>query len=182
MDKPGRPIGVSLAIIMSVIWFAVLPLLQVGLLLLIQQRFQNLDFTAGGIEPIAYGGDFLGVPVWILVVQVICGILILFVAVFAWRGRPRWMRQALPGAVILLTMTTLFLTLRQATTQPDLQAGISSMDAISTAILKGEFLGSLLVMLYVVWYMNRGPARAFYRGHYLIRPTQTAFEDHPGAR
>jgi hypothetical protein len=174
MDQPGRPLGVSLAIFMSVVWFSVLPLLQVGLILLVQQRFQHLDLSAAGVDPIAYGGDFLGVPTWILGVQSVSGVLFFFFAIFAWRGRPHWMRQALPVAVALLTVIILILTIQQATTQPDFQAGISSMNAISATILKGEFLGSLLVMLYVIWYMNRGPARAFYRGYYLSHPAQAA--------
>jgi hypothetical protein len=30
---------------------------------------------------------------------------------------------------------------------------------------------SALVSFYVVWYLNRGPARAFYRGYYLPDPS-----------
>ncbi|MCB9451887.1 MAG: hypothetical protein H6672_10635 [Anaerolineaceae bacterium] len=174
MEKPGRPLGVSLAIVMSVIWFSVLPLLQVGLVLLIHQRFQNIDFASSGVQPVATGGDFLGVPIWMLAFQAAFGAAFLIVAVFAWRGRPRWMRQALPGAVGLLTGVILIFTLQQAFSQPDLQAGISSVDG--TSLLKGDFLGSLLLMLFVIWYMNRGPARAFYRGYYLSHPEESSRE------
>jgi hypothetical protein len=52
---------------------------------------------------------------------------------------------------------------------PSLEDGFTSADAIFDALRSGEVLLMLLVALYVVWYMNRAPARAFYRGYYLKR-------------
>jgi hypothetical protein len=38
------------------------------------------------------------------------------------------------------------------------------------SLLASRALLTLLVPLYVLWYMNRAPARAFYRGCYLAEP------------
>ncbi|MBZ0307642.1 MAG: hypothetical protein K8I82_16360 [Anaerolineae bacterium] len=171
MNKPGRPLGVTLAIVMSVVWFSVLPFMQIGLILLVQQRFQHLDFASTGVEPIAVGGDFLGVPAVTLVIQAILGSLFFGLSIFAWRGRPAWMRLALPLAVVSLTLIILAFTVQQTGVEPDLQAGISSAAGLSGTLLEGQFFGGLLLTVYVGWYLNRGPARAFYRGYYLSRPT-----------
>jgi hypothetical protein len=56
--------------------------------------------------------------------------------------------------------------------QQDLANGVSSLDSILKPLSLGEFVMGFLVTFYVVWYLNRGPARAFYRGYYLPKPVE----------
>jgi hypothetical protein len=43
-------------------------------------------------------------------------------------------------------------------------------DALERVLRDSYFVLGGGVMLYTLWYMNRGPARAFYRGYYLPAP------------
>ena len=58
--------------------------------------------------------------------------------------------------------------------QQNMVAGVSSLDSILNSLSLGQFVISFLVTFYVVWYLNRGPARAFYRGYYLPVPADNA--------
>jgi hypothetical protein len=171
--RPGRPFGVSLAIIASTCLFSILPLLQVGLILMVRQHFLNMDFQDRGMDMIAMGGDLLGVAESSLILQGFLSLLFLLIAIFAWRGKPQSMRFILVTAVFLLTFIKLISLVAPLFLQPIPQIGASSLDEIMQSLAKGQFILELFVLAYVVWYMNRGPARAFYRGYYLPEPTET---------
>jgi len=170
--KPGRPFGLSLAILASAMLFSILPLMQVGTILLLRRRFQGTSLN--GVNPAAAGGALNGIPDISLIIQVILGIIFLVIAVFAWRGRPAWIRFAMLIAVAILAIVTVILSIVPLVTNPDVNAGIDSGAAISQTLLSWRLISSVLVAFYVVWYVNRGPARAFYRGYYLPDPDETA--------
>jgi hypothetical protein len=75
-------------------------------------------------------------------------------------------------AVVILTLVTAALSIAPLLAQPNLSQGIDSGAAIAQTLLSGRLIFSLLLALYVVWYMNRGPARAYYRGYYLTDPNE----------
>jgi hypothetical protein len=178
LPRPGRTLGVSLAILASVMLFSVFPLLQLAMLLIINFRFRNVDLPVPGQEgtvaPIAVGGDFTGVANEVVVIQAVIGVVYLVIAFFAWRGRPRWIRFAMLAAVVAMTLVTVAFSISPLFTQPDLSQGIDSGEALRRTLLSSQLVISILVALYVVWYMNRGPARAYYRGYYLPDPDETA--------
>jgi hypothetical protein len=173
--KPTRTFGLSLAILASTMIFSVLPLMQVGVVLLLQTRLQqataNLQLEEG-VAPIAVGGDYLGVSPLALIAQMSMGIAFLIIAIFAWRGRPAFIRQLMIGAVLAMTAIHAFSTVSTLFAQPDFSAGLDSGDAIARPLLWLRLALVLLIPLYVLWYMNRGPARAFYRGYFLTDATQ----------
>ncbi len=173
MQKPGRPFGVTLAIIASACFFSILPLLQVGLVLSVRQHFVNMDFQDTGLELIAMGGDFLGVPESSLILQSILSVAFLIISVMAWRGKPSSIRFIMIVAVFVLTVIKLISVLMSLINQPSFQAGASSMEGLMNALGAGQLFIEVLVLLYVVWYMNRGPARAFFRGYYLPEQSST---------
>jgi len=173
VERPGRPFGVTLAIIASVCLFSLLPLLQVGIILLVRQHFLNMDFQDSGLELIAMGGDFLGVSESNLLLQSVLSMGFLIIAILAWRGRPPSARFALIAAVFVLTALKLWSVVAPLLATPDLQSGASSLDGLMRSLGTGQFILELLVLFYVIWYMNRGPARAFYRGYYLPDPGET---------
>lgn len=176
-NKPPRTLGLSLAILASVMLFTVFPMIQVAMILLIRYRFQNAEVNIPGenstVAPVAVGSAFAGLDDTTLWVQLVFGVIFLVIAVCAWRGRPRWIRFVMLAAVVLLTLVTIALSLAPLVTNPDFAQGIDSGAAIRSVLLSGRMLLSILVALYVVWYINRGPARAYYRGYYLPVPEST---------
>lgn len=175
MEKPGRPLGVSLAIIASTVLFAILPLLQVAMVLLVRRHFMNLSFEEG-FEPVITGGDYLGVPESSLILQAVLGITFLVITVLAWRGRPPIMRLLLIAAVAIFTLIKFISIVAQYMAIQDPQTA-SSFDAISRSLGTSQVVLELLVTLYVIWYMNRAPARAFYRGYYLPERAEVTVQE-----
>src|SRR4051812_21255546 len=95
MKHPPRPFGVTLAIIASLILFTMFPLIEVGMLLSVRLHFSNVSFQGDGPQPFAMGADFLGIPDSTLFIQTIIALIFLVIAIFAWRGRPTFMRYVL---------------------------------------------------------------------------------------
>jgi hypothetical protein len=165
-ERPGRPLGLSLAIIISVMLFSILPIGQIIFFLVLRQRFQNMEFLEGGG---AIGGD-MHFSDAALLWQFISGVVFLAIAIFAWRGKPSSMRYVLIAAVLILTTVTIAATLISLNSVPDVQSGIDSGGSVQDSLLRARLVVTALVSLYVMWYVNRGPARAFYRGYYLPSP------------
>lgn len=167
MQRPGRTIGLSLAIIASVMLFSILPLGQVVVFLLLRERTRQVEFL---VEGGAIGGNIGGVTDITLIIQVIMGLIFLVIAGFAWRGRPASIRFIFVAAVVVLTAVNIGLTLISLNDAQTLNAGLDSSAALTASLLRGRLIVSVVVALYVIWYVNRGPARAFYRGYYLPAP------------
>ncbi|MBZ0283482.1 MAG: hypothetical protein K8L97_22290 [Anaerolineae bacterium] len=172
MERPLRPLGVSLAVVASAFLFSILPLLQVALLLAVRGHFTSIEFAEDVPQPILTGGDILGISWESVVFQGVVAFVFLIIAIMAWRGKPSFMRLLIVGAVVALTAIKLITIVSQQLAAQNLAVGASSLDSILNSISTGQFVIEILVMLYVIWYMNRGPARAFYRGYYLSAPAE----------
>jgi hypothetical protein len=171
MKKPGRPLGLSLAIIISAILFSLLPIAQVIFVLSLQQQFQHIEFLESGG---AIGGGISGIDSVHLLIPLIYGLIFLGIAFMTWRGKPASIRVIFMVAVVSITLLTLLLSLASLNTRPTLEQGLDSSGDFSETLLRARTGISLLVTLYVIWYVNRGPARAFFRGHYLQNPDERA--------
>lgn len=161
----------SIAILASLLLFSIIPLLRVGQVLLIEQHFRSVSQTRIPFDsdnptaPFATGGDFTGTfsdPR--LLLQTVLGGVFLGIGLLAWRGRPAYTRLLLITAVLLYSGLTIGLTLL-----PQIQAaeeGVTggSMQAVANALQSGQLIMAIALPLYVVWYLNRAPARAFYQG------------------
>ena len=176
--KPGRTFGLSLAIAASVMLFTLLPLMQVAMVLIVQFRLQSsqptLPLNEEGVAPIAMGGNYTGLPDVALFLQTLLGLAFLIIAIFAWRGHPKSIRKIMLGSVCALTLFTLVVSVLPLVIQPTLETGFDSGNSLSRSLSATRFVLSVLIPLYVVWYMSRGPARAFYRGYYLTEPVPKA--------
>lgn len=179
-EKPGRPFGVSLAILASVIVFSLIPLGQLTMFITVRQfinnRSEQFELPYGDEEiPVGETGGSLddGFDNTQIVVQLVMSLGFLVIAFFAWRGKPAYMRFVLMGTVLLLTLINLALiVIPQLENSPQTSGG--SLDGLLASLQLGQIALIVLVPIYVVWYLNRGPARAFYRGYYLPAPeTQT---------
>ncbi|MDX1991520.1 MAG: hypothetical protein SF029_03985 [bacterium] len=177
ISKPGRPLGVTLAIFVSILLFSVVPLLRVGQILLLQQHFQRISQTTMPFdqqeptEPLFSGGRFTGTfQNDRLIFQAVVGVAFFVIAVMAWVGKPPFMRYVLMITVLCLSFLTIALTLIPSAQQEAEGIGGGSLDGLVRLLSSGQVVTTVLVALYVVWYLNRGPARAFYRGYYLPEP------------
>ncbi len=177
MQRPPRPFGVTLAILASLILFTCVPLMEVVLLVSVRSHFANLKFADDGTHPFAMGADFLGIPDSKIILQAGIAIVFLIIAFFAWRGRPKYMRYVLMLTCALLTIFNILNIIAGQISQQSLDSGASSLDSILNSLSLGQFAVGVLVTFYVVWYLNRGPARAFYRGYYLPMPVESSVSD-----
>jgi len=174
MQRPPRPFGVTLAILASLILFSLFPLAEVAMIISVRLHFANFKFSDDTNQPIAMGADFLGLSDSKILLQAVIAIVFLIIAFFAWRGRPSFMRYVLMLSCAGLTLLNILNIIIGKLSQPDIAAGASSLDVILNSLSLGQFAIGVLVTLYVVWYLNRGPARAFYRGFYLPMPVDNS--------
>lgn len=183
-NRAMRPLGLSLAIVLTVLLFSIFPLLQISVNWLIQDRINQLnsaevDFVPNddesGVTPLAVGGNFNAIAPWQLVAQGALSLFFLIVAVFAWRGRPPWIRYLLFGSILLLTAFSGAILLSQMLTPRTLEDGVTSADVFFSQARCVQSFFTIIVPLYAVWYMNRAPARAFYQSQY-----HTIDEEHQG--
>ncbi|MBE2270699.1 MAG: hypothetical protein IAE80_20845 [Anaerolinea sp.] len=174
--KPPRTVGLSFAILAGVMWFALLPLLEIATSVLIQYRVNSIEIpvTPQGdtAAPIASGGELLGITTLGVGAQLATSLGFLVIAALAWRGRPRWIRGAMIAAVLLLLIWTTINAYTAMSAIPDIRAGFDSGMEVGRSLAFGRLVIGALIALYMLWYMNRGPARAFYRGYYLRRDEQ----------
>jgi hypothetical protein len=175
--KPGRPLGVTLAIFASILLFSIVPLMRVGQILLLERHFQRISQTTmpfeqqDPTEPLFSGGRFTGTfQNDRLIFQAVVGVAFFVIAVMAWVGKPPFMRYVLMITVLCLSFLTIALTLIPSAQQQSEGIGGGSLDGLVRILTSGQIVMTVLVALYVVWYLNRGPARAFYRGYYLPEP------------
>jgi hypothetical protein len=96
--------------------------------------------------------------------DVTVGLLILLICVLAWIGRPRWVRWVLILSVWLATAYQLQ-GLLQATKPGAVTHGLTggTITDLSQSVVPCLVIMLIAIPLYITWYMNRAPARAFYR-------------------
>lgn len=168
--KPHRPLGLTIAILVAIIFYSIIPLLFTAQLLLVEAHMASMETEwyvdeDDTVEQIASGGDLTGgITRFDMIVQGVLAVIFLGVAFFAWRGKPRIMRHVYVLAVIITSLVTLFVTIF-----PSATGGLSggSLDSFSRLLNPTVLVFNILLPLYVIWYLNRAPARAFYRGYYL---------------
>jgi hypothetical protein len=149
-DRARRPLGLTLALLATAVWFGVLPLLELYFMRRIGATAEEA-LVPGGIEITTW--DWL---------EGACGLTMLLLCVLAWWGRPAWVRFVLQGGVLLLTTVFLYRIIQAAVNPADPIYGGQVQEALRGALLC-QLPAMVLVPLYVVWYLNRAPARAFYR-------------------
>ena len=150
MPPRSRPLGLVLAIFAAFVIYGLGPLIPLFLRLLIDLRGSQAGIDTRSIvdwEAIAFA-----VAVFIL-------------CVLAWLGRPRWSRWGLIVVVWLATVVQLISTIQSLTPQPIGPAGTVGGDfqSLTRPLQFCQLIYLVLIPLYLTWYMNRSPARAFYR-------------------
>lgn len=172
--KPGRPLGVVVAVFFGLLVFTIIPLIQVGFTLRLRNTIRDsATINIGGSE-IFLGGalGFANVTDLELIARVVPAALYLVVAVFSWRGRPSRIRTIFNISSISLAAWYIGLDIFKRVQSQSFIAATEGFSAPSPAstLQNGWYILMVLILCYMLWYMNRGPARAFYRGYYLPAP------------
>lgn len=144
---PPRPLGLTIAILGTAFGYGVLPLSPFLLVVW-------ASFTQRGIGTELFGGP----PSW---AQIAFSGAILITAVLAWLGRPRWSRWALLALVWLQTIVLVLRLVITITTPPAFFGVSGNMSGNGLWFCQAPLL--VIIPLYVTWYLNRAPARAFYQ-------------------
>lgn len=172
-SKPPRTLGISLAIILSLIAYTVIPMIRVIFTWVVRQRVRAAGFNMGGADVLGGGMlGFAGVTDTELLLRMVPALLFIAIAILAWRGKPAVIRLVMVAAVIMLTLWNMALDIWKIwqSRQIDAADGFYAESSLLAAYQPALFGFFMVVMLYTVWYLNRGPARAFFRGYYLERP------------
>jgi len=145
-----RPPGLMLALLATAALYGLAPLLEAYFL-------HRLDATAE--EAFLLGGVTVTTWTWI---QAVYGVLMLLVCGLAWWGRPPQIRFVLTGLLLVLTAVT-FYRIIETWTAPQNPIFGGQLQTTLRGYLRCQLPAMVLVPLYVTWYLNRAPARAFYR-------------------
>ena len=145
-----RPLGVSLAILATAVMYGLMPLGEIYFLQRINATAAD-TYLLGGVE----------IDTW-TIMQGVYGGLILLACMLAWWGRPRQIRFVLIGLLLLITPVNLYRIVEAWTSSIDPIFGGQGQEA-DRVFLLCQFPAMLLLPPYVIWYLNRAPARAFYR-------------------
>jgi len=145
-----RPLGLSLAILLTAVLYGLMPLLEVYFL-------RRLDATAK--EAYILGGVDISTWTWL---QGVIGGFVLIVCLLAWWGHPPQIRFLMVGVLLLMTAINLSRIVEAWTSRVDPIYGGLAQSAMRN-LLRCQFPAMVLAPPYVIWYINRAPARAFYR-------------------
>jgi len=147
-ERRYRPPGMIIAILATAVIYGLFPLMPVALTAIISLEGHNMS-----------GADL---PYNVL--DVTAGIVILVICVLAWIGRTPWIRWILILCVWLATAYQ-FERFYQSTQPKSIGQGLSggTIAQLSQSALPCVVIFLLIGPLYITWYMNRAPARAFYR-------------------
>ncbi len=142
--RPGRPIGLTIALLACTILYGIYPLLEAVLFISVNARMGS------GISAR-------------LAMALVMGVAFLLLLIPAWRGRPPAIRLILIGAVLVVAVINLAFLLGDAAAQQN-PFELNAASQIGQTINTCSLLAQLAIPLYVVWYLSRYPSRNYYAG------------------
>lgn len=164
---PPRTIGISLAILLVVVFFSLFPFIQTGYKLILQDRIRQSQVIVGSNFHLTTPIDEISQSSLIGLVSEIIPPIVFFILCFlTWLGKPSYIRHIFWIAVVSWVVG---MWVRLYAVKED-EALFASNGFIHTIQIIYAIFSSI-VGLYVVWYINRAPARAFFRGYYLQEPS-----------
>jgi hypothetical protein len=162
MMKPSRPFGLTLAILAAWLFFTAIPLSITALIFYISSYVYRDQATG-----MTSGMSLTNFQVLPFAVVIAAAVLMAFVGLFTWIGRPAAMRFVFPALVFTYTLVTLLgVLLPLLSAPPTLIEGADSGQQVFGVLFSGYTGMTLLLTLYTVWFCNRWSARAFFRGYY----------------
>jgi hypothetical protein len=159
--KVARPPGLALAIIAAVIFFSISPAI----------RFYLAWRLNRGI---AGDGEIIGAAIPLNTFSYISAgmaLVVLLTAIVAWIGKPPQARLLFLGAVVAMSGLVLGENLYRILEPTPYW---SSSDELLADFLRCQFPFQIAISLYIIWYCNRAPARAFYQQKPLTPPDSSS--------
>lgn len=153
-QRVRRPLGLQLAIVSAIILFSGWTLVKFYIAYRLNRGVQDEQGIIFGTT-LPYD--------WLTQLSALLGVIVLISALFAWWGKPPQIRFVFQGAVLLTAILLIAETIYrlQPSDEPSLSI-VSGEDAMKDA-LRCQIPLQILTALYIIWYCNRAPARAFYR-------------------
>jgi hypothetical protein len=108
--------------------------------------------------------------------SVVMGLVVFITAIFAWRGKPAQARLFFLSAVVIISCGLIGENLYRILNPPTYW---SSTDQMMENFLRCQLPFQIMVCLYIIWYCNRAPARAFYRQEPLLSWEQLETQPQP---
>ncbi|MBN2305324.1 MAG: hypothetical protein JXQ72_12640 [Anaerolineae bacterium] len=149
-ERVYRPPGLSIAIISTGIIYGLLPLLNMYFKWRIQAAGEDTLF-GGGIDITTW--DWAGA---------VFGFVMLLLCVPAWGGRPARIRWVFVGALVVVVLVHAIRIIELWMEDVHPIFGGQAEETLRNYLLC-QVPVLIAVPLYVIWYLNRAPARAFYR-------------------
>jgi hypothetical protein len=143
-----RPLGLLLALLAAMLAYGLFPMLPLGMAVLISLR--------------GHEGINADIPTAFFKFETFLALLVLVLSVLAWRGRPRWSRWALIATVWVATAYHFYQIFQAFAPPSSIQQIGGDLSDFARNVLPCEALILIAVPIYITWYMNRAPARAFY--------------------
>jgi len=159
-----RPLGLTLALLATAALYGAVPLMEVYFLHRVEIATENA-FLLGGVDISAW--------TW---VEGGFGVIVLIVCALAWWGRPHQVRYVLVGLLLISTGVNLYRIIEAWTSSVDPLFGGQAQSALR-GYLRCQLPLMIIVPLYVIWYINRAPARAFFKRVPEARTTAVQNED-----
>ncbi len=156
-SRAHRPLGLTLALFATAVLYGLLPLMEVYFL-------WRLNMAAS--EAYILGGVDISVWNWI---EGGLGVVMLVVCALTWRGKPAWMRKVLIVLLVVITAANLY-RIWEAWHTPLNPVFDGQAQEVLQNFLRCQFPALVVVPLYVLWYINRAPARAFFRDRTVPAP------------
>ncbi|MAU11002.1 MAG: hypothetical protein CL607_14365 [Anaerolineaceae bacterium] len=158
--KPHRPFGVSLAILLSLMIFVLIPMVLVVFFVASNDVFYRIESQAMA------GVDINGMDPQSFIVASIVAAVVLVLGLAAWRVRSEWIRRFYSASVLIAGILATAALVLSVQTGSDLQNGIDSMTQAARDNVAIFVIVIVAVTAFIVWMMQRWSAKAFYRGHY----------------
>ncbi|MFZ4828393.1 MAG: hypothetical protein ACOYLB_13655 [Phototrophicaceae bacterium] len=165
--KPPRTLGINLAIILSVLFFTAFPFIHTGYSLILQDHMRDSQVLVGSNFNLAPPIPSITENAYVnLVFEIFIPLGFFALCAITWIGKPTYIRHIFSVGVVWMMVR---MWLRLYVIQEDGALFISNgfIHTLQTAYA----IFSSLVGVYVLWYINRAPARAFFRGYYLQEPS-----------
>jgi hypothetical protein len=159
--KPRRPFGLTLAILGGVLLFFLIPMLEIGLIVMIESTFvAEVGVGMAGV-------NVSGIASTALILQVSLSVLYLLIALITFSGRVARMRLVFQVFTIGLALLHIVVRIFPELTRPqNVSQGIDSAQQFAHFYLLANFWMMLFIAVYTLWFLNRWSVLAFFRGYY----------------
>jgi len=156
---PRRPFGLTLALVVGLLLFVVMPMLQVVFLISLNSTFSAENGI--GIS----GVEVQGLQIEPLILNGSLSLIYLIVVILTAMRRFKWMRLGFP---IITLLYTLFYLVPQLTSSNTAITGVDSGQQLTQNFNVIYMVMASILTIYSFWFLNRWSARAFYRGAYTM--------------